>query len=135
MPAIGKDKFDNFLLALKAENAEALILNRICDNVNITCKRCEENEIPYNFFTNASMFLQANFDARLEGRTLEELRQIGRQLVLQLPNDMVNDVEVRTRRQRESDLWRWLRIGRITASVLKEAVNTSNVMPPPKKKL
>lgn len=135
MPTISKAKFHDFLVELKEENTESVVLNRICDGVNITCKRCEENEVPHLFFTNSSIFLQTNFDVRHERRTLDELRQIGRQIVLKLSEDVVTDIEMRTRHQRESDLWRWLRIGRITASVLKEAVNTSNVAPPPKKTL
>lgn len=76
--------------------------------------------------------LQGHFDVENESKSLEELRTVGMEVQLALTTHEVEWVEQPTREQHKSDLWNWVRIGRVTASILKTVVRTSNEVPPPK---
>ncbi|XP_021707301.1 uncharacterized protein LOC110678579 [Aedes aegypti] len=134
---INKSRTDflNLLETIKQDGNNAAVFGSHCDNVNFTCIQCCENDYPDEIFLNKSILLQNNFNPALEGKSLDVLISIGKTLPLKLNPNEISLVEKLTRKQHESKLWHWARTGRITASVLKEVVYSSNQVPPPKRSL
>ncbi|XP_021694751.1 uncharacterized protein LOC110674771 [Aedes aegypti] len=128
-----REDFLNLLDDLKSDGANSMVMQSKCDRVRFHCNQCERKWIPDDILLNKSILLQGHFDLRNELKTLQELRMIGKEVRLELSASEVEWVEQCTRDQFKSDLWNWVRIGRITASILKSVVNASNEFPPPKR--
>lgn len=120
------------LNGLKNDGANLLVLQSQCDGENFRCRQCDSKWIPDELFLNKNILLQNNFNKANEAKGLRELRDMAAKMTFHLTMDTVKWVESATRSQSKSDLWHWVRIGRITASVLKNVVHTSNEFPPPK---
>ncbi|XP_062700210.1 uncharacterized protein LOC115258411 [Aedes albopictus] len=127
--------FLNLLEMIKQDGNNAAVFGSHCDGVNFTCTQCCENNYPDEIFLNKSILLQNNFNPNLVGRSLDELISIGKTIPLELTSNETSLVENLTRKQHKSNLWHWARTGRITASVLREVVYSSNRFPPPKRSL
>lgn len=134
MPAPrSREDFLNLLDDLKSDGSNSMVMHSKCDGVRFQCNQCVKNWIPDDVLLNRSILLQGHFDLSNELKPLHELRTIGQKVRLELSAGDVEWVEQCTRAQFKSDLWNWVRIGRITASNLKSVVNASNEFPPPKR--
>nr|XP_019546064.2 uncharacterized protein LOC109416458 [Aedes albopictus] len=131
-PCRSHEDFQNLLRNLKSDGANSVVIQSQCDGTNFCCNQCEKNWIPDNILINKNILLQGHFDVENESKSLEELRTVGMEVQLALTTHEVEWVEQSTREQHKSDLWNWVRIGRVTASILKTVVRTSNEVPPPK---
>lgn len=127
-----KNDFDNMLRKLRDNDENAVILKTICDGVNFTCQDCQDNHVRDKLITNKSVLLQGNFNIAFRANSLPDLRDLERGFKFILTESDVEVVEKLTRKQRDCNFWKWVRTGSVTASCLKEVVNTSNEYPPPK---
>lgn len=124
--------FLKLLQELKQEGSNAAVLRKFCDHHGFMCNQCEENHVPDNIFLNQNILIQGIFKPHYEGASLEELREIGRRIVFSISPSEIESVEKLTRDQSFNPFWHYVRIGRVTASIMKEVVNASIESPPPK---
>lgn len=109
-----------------------MVIRSRCNGEHFSCNQCERSWIPDDILLNKNILLQGHFDIEHESKSLQELRVLGMNVRLTLTIHDVEWVEQFTRDQYKSQLWNWVRIGRVTASILKTVVHTSNEVPPPK---
>lgn len=127
--------FINLIKTLRNDESDAAVVHKFCGHSDLICRICEEMMIPDDLYLNENILIQNVFRPEYEEKSVEQLRRIGKQLKFQLNKEEVDQVENLTKGQTTSDLWHLVRIGRITASILKEAVNSNFDSPPPKQSL
>lgn len=127
--------FMRLIQTLKDDGSNAAVINKFCGEEDLLCKACEDEFVPDDIITNQNILIQNIFRPEHEEKSLEELRQIGRSLNFHIQRSEIEQVEQLTRGQSASAFWHHVRVGRVTASVLKEAVNASFDYPPAKQSL
>lgn len=132
-PTRSRQDFMNLLVDLKSDGVNAVVLHSNCDGINFCCNQCANNWIPDEIMINKNILLQGHFNIVNELKSLSDLRDNAQNIHLALTPHDVDRVEQLTRAQCKSELWHYVRIGRITASTLKTVVHTSNETPPPRR--
>lgn len=127
-----RDDFINFMVDVHGVGEAAAILKKFCDGASFTCATCLNNCIPDEIILNKNIFLQNLFNPALEGEDFEEIMRAAASVTLAISVDEIERVEQLTQAQASCDLWRWVRTGRVTASLLKECTRASNVTVPSK---
>lgn len=84
------------------------------------------------FFLSKNVLLQNQFVPELEGESLEKIREFSDKLNIIISAAEIEQIERLTRAQSRCDLWRWVRIGRITGSILNECSRASITTVPAK---
>ncbi|XP_062535323.1 uncharacterized protein LOC134204525 isoform X2 [Armigeres subalbatus] len=131
-PSRPREDIETLLKELKSNGSNLLVLHSMCDGDQFCCSQCETRMIPDEIFTNKNILLQNNFEVEHETKTLQELRDVAATKLFRLNSEDIRRVERLTQSQYQSELWHWVRIGRITASIMKHVVCASNEFPPPK---
>ncbi|XP_065088846.1 uncharacterized protein LOC135710255 [Ochlerotatus camptorhynchus] len=129
-----RNQFLDFVSSLESEVEEPVIVKKFC-NSDRTCVDCRKNFMPDKIILNKNLVLANQFRPELELEKIEKIRQVIERVQLTVTHEEVAEVERLTRLQNRSDLWRWVRIGRITASVMRQCVHASPVTVPAKMSL
>lgn len=125
----------NFVSSLADEEDEPVLRRKFC-TANASCRDCRLNQIPDDIMFNRNILL-----ARLHSPTLEADRDEGKiadeakNIHLSLTDAEVEAIEKLTRKQSKCELWGWVRIGRITASIFMECIHASTASVPAKMSL
>lgn len=115
---------------LKSKGLHVAAMSLFCgDSQNFECSSCGEDQqiaLSLDCFN-----LKRLFDEKLQQKSLKELRELVNTIFDQLPHDntAIDSIEKYTREQKKSKWWMIFRVGRITASVLKEVCCTSVTKP------
>lgn len=127
-----RSDFVNLLQKLKQDGSNAAVLRKFCDHDQFMCNQCEEKHVPDHIILNRNILIQSIFKKEFETVSLEDLRKIGGAMKFYVTLSEIATVEKLTRDQSFNPFWHHVRIGRVTASVMKEVVNSSFETPPPK---
>lgn len=100
--------------------------------VNVLCNNTTDS-IPTNDYDNIIRLTLVNtfYNHNYKGKCLQELLEIGRSIVVQIPANYIKMIETLTVQQKDCWLWGKHRVGRITGSVFKLVCRT-NVKKPAK---
>lgn len=128
-----RDRFVNFVKNLK----ESAVIRKFCDGKDVVCAACEEDLVPDFVFQQKNILLQNLFEPALEGEPLQKIASEIPRIVrtITISHEEISAVEKLTRKQADPDLWKKVRIGRITASIMKECIRASLDVVPSKMSL
>ncbi|XP_065075103.1 uncharacterized protein LOC135698888 [Ochlerotatus camptorhynchus] len=111
---------------LKADGMHVAGMSLFCGDpqVDFECSSCDDDKRVADKLE--SFDLSKYFNERFKGKSIHELRNIADSIFHQLPRkrELIQLVEQHTLGQKNSKWWMMLRVGRITASVLKEVCCT-----------
>lgn len=129
--------FKKFVVSLQDTEAEPALLRKFCGSVEqeICCNDCRENHVPNHILFNKNAIFSLLFEKDLEQADVEVVAEVAKNIKIQLSQEDICEIERLTRNQSRCDLWRWVRIGRITASIIDEVIRTSSVSVPKKMSL
>lgn len=120
--------------SLKRDSDESVLVKKYCCE-DLMCTDCQSTQIPSDIMFNPNLLLSRQYRAELEVETDEKIFEEAGKLQLSVSQHEIDQVERLTRLQSQCDLWRWIRLGRITASILRQCIHASPTIVPSKMSL
>ncbi|XP_062543047.1 uncharacterized protein LOC134210788 [Armigeres subalbatus] len=123
-----KAEFLSLVTSLQHDEKEPAILRKFC-GTGYSCLQCRQNVVPDHILLNKRIILSNQFNPDLEFEDLSVIMQASKDVVLKISDSEIIEVEKLTRLQSRCDLWRWVRIGRVTASLLSRCIHSQETVP------
>lgn len=125
------DKREALLRSMQADGLECAAMMVFCSTTKegFKCNSClEEDRLRDKF---ESFLLTNMYSPKNREKKLEELQQLSSIVLQNLDNnpDLIIEIALQTTKQSDSTLWKDLRRGRITASILRDVCATSLAKP------
>uniref|UniRef100_A0A1S4K3X4 Uncharacterized protein n=2 Tax=Culex quinquefasciatus TaxID=7176 RepID=A0A1S4K3X4_CULQU len=126
--------FMDFVSLLADDDDEPVLRRKFC-KANALCRDCRSSQIPNEIMFNSNILLSRLHSLTLETLGAERIAEEARNVNLVLTDEEVNEIENLTRKQAKCELWGWVRIGRITASIFLECIHARTDSVPAKMSL
>ncbi|XP_039449099.1 uncharacterized protein LOC120428185 [Culex pipiens pallens] len=124
----------DFVSLLADDDDEPVLRRKFC-KANALCRDCRSSQIPNEIMFNSNILLSRLHSLTLETLGAERIAEEARNVNLVLTDEEVNEIENLTRKQAKCELWGWVRIGRITASIFLECIHARTDSVPAKMSL
>lgn len=114
------------MIDLQNNNVKCVAMQAFCNDA-YECYKCEE-KIVDSFYEGHGLILSTLYDEKNREKCIEELRFQALSFYSSMQENINTEarqkVEADTRSQSKCELWKLLRVGRVTASILKNVLST-----------